>query len=379
MARIRRLSIFMPRPSRFYEALLGQMRRGFAACDVETSGTTTLLDADAMRNWLEVHRPDAILEMNRPRCDLPWLPKDVRHIAWIVDWNGRLKEEFCGSDMTYLFCPSWDHEFPHSSFHRWWGPGACPVDYPATEHICETDMAFVGHVPPPWSNAELARLVARDNDHYTFADLLPNLSRDIRAGRGRINSPGDALRIARRICTAAVGSELRDDPVLIYDITTRVNRMLTRRALIDAALTCDKRLELYGPANWQQWPTYAPSYRGELKTPSELHALYTKAAVSLHEGVGLHFRSLDVMASGGLLFYRESAYDHVKPGGIAEVFEPGVHYVPFTLGNLRDQVNRYLADSRAAMTIRKNAAAAVANAHTWRHRARQVLTDYARM
>lgn len=368
------ISIFLPRDTDFYRGLLAQMRRGFEELGVTTSGALRHLGADEMHDWCGAHRPDVVFEMNRPRRDAPFLPHDVRHICWLVDFNGRPLEHFEGSDITYLFGVTWPECYPHKGFSRWFGPGACPLDYPAVSREFDVDTSFVGHGPKPWTAAELSRDVTGGRGACSFAELLPGFERRIRQNRDRLRSATDFLHLAQDACAELSSQPLILDEVLQYDVTCRVIRHLNRCDLLDAVLTSESSMALYGPPNWNQWPRYAPYYRGWLSTPEELHRVYVTSAVNLHEGNGIHFRSMDVMSSGGLLMFRETAHD-AKHGGIRSMFEPWVHYVPFTLDTLPERLAQCRIDCARAKKIRKEAARAIHAAHTWRHRAQEVLRD----
>jgi hypothetical protein len=105
-----------------------------------------------------------------------------------------------------------------------------------------------------------------------------------------------------------------------------------------------------------------------------MREVYARSRINLHEGAGIHFRSMDIMSTGGLLFFRESPEDHL-PGGMNSLFEPDVHYVPFTIDNLPHRIAELLADPERAARVRRNAAAEIARAHTWQCRARDILRD----
>lgn len=374
---IRHVSIFLPGDTDFYRGLLAQMRRGFEAIGVRTSGALTHLDAADMRDWCGAHRPDVVFEMNRPRADAEFLPAHIAHVCWVVDFNGRPLEHFAGSDITYLFGDSWVQHYPHASFCRWFGPGACEVDYSPTEHRGEIDASFAGHVPNPWSDAELARDLTGCGA-CTFGELLPEIERVLREHRDRLHSTEQYLELVGDACRRRCGHALVLDEVLRYDITCRVVRHLNRADLVDAVLAADASIALFGPANWSRWPRYAPHYRGWLADPADMRRVYATSRVNLHEGNGVHFRQMDAMSTGGLLFFRETASD-AGHGGIRSLFEPHAHYVPFTLESLGDTLREYLGDPRRADRVRAAAAAAIAGAHTWRHRAAEVLRDLAQI
>ncbi len=371
---MKHLSIFLPQETHFYRGLLAQMRRGFEAEGVATSGLCRLLGADEMAAWCAAHRPDVVFEMNRPRQDAPFLPREIAHVVWVVDFNGRSLEHFAGSEITYLFGLTWPSRYPHRGFHRWFGPGACPVDY-AAEPGSEAgvDASFAGHIPRPWSAAELAREVT-DGGRLTFGALLPDLERELRAARGRLYTADDFVAIAARIAAQRGAGALQLDATLRYDVSGRTVRMLNRTDLIDRVLEATRSLSLHGPENWAAWPRYAPYYRGVLETPAELRAVYQAARLTLHEGNGVHFRAMDCLSAGGLLFFRTTVHDHL-PGGLATLFEPHVHYVPFALDELPAVAAEYLGDGARAARVRRAGAAAIRAGHTWQHRAREVLRD----
>lgn len=376
MATPRHIAIFLPQETPFYRALLAQMRRGFEGEGVETSGLCRLLGEAEMAGYVAAQRPDVIFEMNRPRCEARFIPRAVKHVCWVVDFGGRSLAQFEGSEITYLFGLTWPAQYPHAGFHRWFGPGACEVDYDAAplevmDPRFAADVAFAGHMPRPWTEAELGREIARG---LSFGAVLPELEARLRALRGRLVSADDFVQVAQAIATERGAGPLTLDPRLRYDVTGRVIRHLNRGDLVDAALGATSSLALYGSENWRAWPRYAPHYRGFLAEPAALRAVYQGARITLHEGNGMHFRALDCMSAGGLLFFRSTAHD-LAPGGIASFFSPHVHYVPFDLDNLAAEIATYLADEPRARQIRRDAAAAIRAGHTWRHRAREVLRD----
>lgn len=331
----KRVSVFLPRDNDFYRGLLPQMLRGFAGAGVEVTGGLGHLGPDAMRDHCAAFKPDIVFEMNRPRCDAEFIPRHIAHVCWVVDFNGRALAHFEGSTATYLFGESWVRHYPHAGFCRWLGPGACEHDYAFAPHEPVDDVSFAGHMPNPWSEAELARDVTGIGE-CTFGEILPSIEHLLRTMPAD-RSPDDLLGAVGDACRSRCGHGLLLDDVLRYDITGRTVRHVNRSDLVDAALGQTSRIALYGPPNWAKWPAYAACYRGWLDTPPAMRRAYAQAAINLHEGTGIHFRSMDVMSTGGLVLWRTTPHDHLF-GGIAQQFESGVDYVPFELETDRKSV-----------------------------------------
>ena len=102
-----RLSVFLPRPTGFYRGLLPQMLRGFEQAGFEVSGTTEHLGEAELLDWCRSHKTDVVFEMNRTRSEVPFLPRSILHISWVVDFLGRTEAQIQGSDLTYFFTTGW--------------------------------------------------------------------------------------------------------------------------------------------------------------------------------------------------------------------------------------------------------------------------------
>ncbi|MEE9383888.1 MAG: glycosyltransferase [Nannocystaceae bacterium] len=382
---VRRVSLFFPRRNSFYAGVLRQMTLGFETCGVEVMGHLGLLPAEELCDWCRLHRPDVVFEMNRPGCEVQNLPAGVRHVVWVVDMQGRGMGYYEGSAITYFLILGSERSYPHSSFCRWMGPGSCPTDYPEAAHSPETTVSFVGHIPRPWSSTELGRNVTGGRAPITLRDLVEPLTerllsiREMRheeRAKNRLGRTGKShvLKLASQICMEKAGVPLLVDERLAYDIDGRMVRYANRRELGDLLVDGTATTDIYGSENWMLWPQYAAYYRGWLDTPVKMHGVYRRSVVNVHEGVGIHFRSMDILSTGGLLFFRATGYDRYH-GGIGSIFEAGEHYVPFSVVDFRDKVDLYSRDRDRAQRIRRAAAAEIRAKHTWTHRTRQILDD----
>lgn len=213
-----RLSVFLPRPTGFYRGLLPQMLRGFEQAGFEVSGTTEHLGEAELLEWCRSHKTDVVFEMNRPRAEVPFLPRSIRHITWVVDFLGRTEEQIHGSDLTYFFTTGWVMAFPYDTFSDWLPPGSCPDTYAPNDAPFESDVSVAGHVPPPWSDAELARNVSRTARPMQFGDLLPQYQSYLEEVERNIETQfadhGTLWDAINRLVSDATGDGIVDDPAV---------------------------------------------------------------------------------------------------------------------------------------------------------------------
>ncbi|MBX7082682.1 MAG: glycosyltransferase [Nannocystaceae bacterium] len=386
----RRIAIFLPRDNDFYRALLPQMCRGFEACGVEASGVLRLLAPAELADYCASTRTEVVLEMNRARADVAGLPREVLHLSWVVDLGGRAVDDFVGSDVTYLFSDAWLQHFTRGTPMRWLPPGTCTHDYPARPHRGGFALGFLGHIPNPWSAAELARDVTGGAGACDFGTLLPAIERLLRTAGDESLSVDGVLDRIDAVCRDRSGHPLVLDPTLAYDITCRVIRHLNRTELTDGALAMhaqlssqpwaarwrERWLAIWGTPNWSRWPAYAPHYRGWLDRPAAMGEAYADVAVVLHEGTGMHFRSVDAMATGAVVAFRELDHE-TRKDGLHTVMHAGEHFVAFPLRDMQAALGELLSDRVRAQAIRDAAAAEVRARHGWQHRAAQILEDVA--
>lgn len=367
------VSVFMPRDNAWYRMVAAQIAHGFAAHGFVVSTHCGVLDESRLANWIKLHRPRLIFEMNRPRADIPFLNKSIIHLCWVVDFNGRAISEFQGSEITYLFGPKWLEKVTVPGCYRWMGPGVCPESYFPEPSCYRYDASFVGHIPNPWSDEELARNVAADGAFLAFSAILPHLVDEYNRHKPSLKTHQDYLKLIRELATREFQVEIDLNHQLEYDLTGRLIRLINRRELIDKLITVTD-LALFGPQNWQNWPEYQRFYRHFLETSQQMRAVYHQSRINLHEGNGMHFRVMDCMASAGLMFIRRNDYDD-KPGGIKNFFEPGQHYVDFDLDDVADKYAYYQKNHQLADKIRQAGFHAVLKQHTWRHRVADILGD----
>ncbi|MEM7447928.1 MAG: glycosyltransferase [Myxococcota bacterium] len=341
-----------------------------------SSGSCKLLNAEEMHYWCQKYHPDVVFEMNRCRDEVPFLPKEIPHIGWLVDLRGQTFADFSGSEIIYLFMNTWPQHFrDRNSLCRFFSPGSCPSTYvpDSKDTVIEHEISFLGHMTNPWSEPELSRGISEEKG-MKFGDLLPELEERLRPFLAETQSTEHPIDFAKAICRRKGFTLRSDDPVLRYDIASRTVRNLSRRNLIDAVLRCTDTLSLFGPENWKKWPEYVSHYRGFLSSPNAMNDVYRSSRFNLHEGAGMHFRALDCMCAGGLLLAAKNPHES-EAGGLSEYFIPDEHYVPFSVDTLEETLNKYVQESKRYVEVRHRAAERVRETHTWRHRGIEILRD----
>ena len=155
-------------------------------------------------------------------------------------------------------------------------------------------------------------------------------------------------------------------------------RMRNRHQLMALVLNSTASIRIYGSENWADWPQYRRYYQHFVHHSDELKRIYQTTKLNLHEGVGPHFRVFDAMSAGGLMFVKRTPDDRAE-GGMLEIFEPFVHYVPFLENDFVELAERYLNDDAARCRIIDEAAKQIQAKHTWSHRAAKIIEDYRRV
>jgi hypothetical protein len=206
-----------------------------------------------------------------------------------------------------------------------------------------------------------------------------------------VSNHGTHWDAINRLVSEATGDGIIDDPAVKYDLLGRLPRTGLRQSMVSEALKAGHSLRIFGTKGWLGWPELAPYYGGFLEEPADLARVYTSTRINLHEGVGMHFRSMDCLAAGSLLFYctrRKSTdpqgpWNWRQPTGSMSDYQPpllpGQHYVEYYPGELAEKSRYYLAHPEQIEKIRQSARQAILEGHTWRHRALKIARDLERL
>ncbi|MEO5376666.1 MAG: glycosyltransferase [Magnetococcus sp. DMHC-6] len=378
MNKYHKIAVFLPSDTPFYRALWLQIKRGFEKKGIHIVGGTTLLPEKDLLTFCHQHLPNAILEMNRTRFDLPYLPSHIQHIAWIVDRKGREDHEFSNSDILYYFCDDLidTASIQGTQIIDWLPPGFCPQTYFLHKQPQIVDFSFVGHIPFPWNPDELNRSIIQSNGlSLSFAQLIEAYEKLLQENDLSNFVNTDYINLAQKIIKNHTGIEVNLDNVLRYDLGCRALRMRNRHRLIRLALeNTQGSLRIHGTGGWEAWPQYRSFFHGPIFDPAQLCALFQKSRINLHVGTDIHFRSLDCLASGGFLFYLKSP-DNKTIGRIESILEPDRHYIPVTEEDFSDKAKFYLSHDEKRQQISTAASQTIHANHTWSHRADTILKD----
>lgn len=383
MKAISKIAIFLPKANAFYTSLIFQMKRGLEAHGVDVWCGLQHMDEVSLLGFCREWKPDVIFEMNRTRNEIPSLPKDIKHIAWVVDTNGRYNSHFKGSEIIYFIGHNWMNANQSTdSFVDFLPPGVCPQVYFYSESDQISDFSFVGHIPLPWDNEDKNRIIANGSDgQITFGDLLEQFIDRIEDTKKKYFTNDTYIEVAIQLIKEILKESiiLNMDDIMRYDIGCRTIRMLYRKKLVDLILQISKDIRIFGSSNWEKWPEYKDYYISFLSNPLDIRNVYQTSRINLHEGVALHFRSIDCLASGGLLFYFEDSPADDANESICRYFEPDRHFILFNKDNLAEKARYYLSDEQSRRKIGQSASHETMQNHTWHHRWRKILSDIKRL
>ncbi len=382
------ISIFLPSESIFYRRLFAFLSNAFQQLNFEVSGGYKLLTDNEMVQWVSDKKPNYVFEMNRIKDEIPSLHElNIPHIAWIVDFQGRDETHIKGSDITYFFDPDWDENYTTGGLQDWLPPGTCTdTFFPSKQSRIKEcfDFSFIGHIPKPWSDKELLRPLQKDS-HITFKTLLNKYIDHLKTTEFELKTHKNLSDIIEKLTKQLVGTDILLPLEIKYDLMERTKRMKNREELISFASGKSEVIAIYGSSNWAKWYKYKKYYKNFASCPNRLNNIHQNTKRNLHDGVSFHFRAIDCMASGGLIFHynnkskKKLNQDQKPECGLHNFFNKKSHFIEFqnnTFDNAFEISNQLeYAGSKAQKETRK----IIAAHHTWRHRAKKIISDINRL
>ncbi len=376
-----KIGLFLPQNNHFYARIATALKTGFEAFGHKVFYDLKLYESDMLLQFCRCFEPDCIFEMNRSKNEIDELPGNIIHIAWIVDLLGRDINDIQESELIYFFGTGWKdlHVNKHESFVDWLPPGFCPDTYKPTHRSKIFDFSFIGHIPRPWASTELNRIIyAQGDTYFTFKQLFEQCQ-STWAQHGGLHQlrPRQYLQMIEDVLRSNINNDFRiNDRIIKYDIETRSTRMINRQTLMDKALSSSSSTSIFGSNNWLEWPNYRPFYAGYLDTHDKVRNIYQSTKLSLHEGIGIHFRTLDCMGAGGTLAFMPTSRDDLTDG-INSHFEPFRHYIPIDINGDCGHLKYYLKNDSKILKIAQEASLLVKQKHTWYARCKKILSNIA--
>ncbi|AMK77752.1 hypothetical protein A1342_16005 [Methylomonas methanica] len=336
-----------------------------------------------MDEWLRERRPDAVFEMNRVKDDIPVLHEyKIPHIAWIVDFQGRTEAQIKGSEITYFFDPGWDCNYATGGLQDWLPPGTCTDTFKPFSRFAniEVEFNFVGHIPLPWSQQELNRTVA-ENTNLVFGDLLNRYMSFLEKTKHQPKTHADLRNIVDDIVQEVVAKKVELSDSIYYDLLERTKRLRNRTELLSFALKKTDSIAIYGSQNWRFWDAYGKFYRHFVECPNEINTLHQTSSINLHDGLSFHFRSIDCLASGGLLLWYDNfdldMKSKKKGRGLQDHFENGRHYYTFRDDSFDEVYSRIINNDSSRKDVISDVGKIIHAEHTWLNRANKIINDLA--
>lgn len=383
MARLHRIALFAEQTPLFVNVLLG-LKDGFEQIGIEAFAGWPPLPGHLMPAFLANFRPDAILEINRSRNQIPDFDGKILHICWLQDFQfaGRpLLGTVGGSQLTYFMNPPDMFDVTPNTF----GPSSLLwpgvnerlyCDAPTSEPCY--DMTLVGHQYPPLTDAVLdATLTLRGidcgrmRDYVTYFDQSGFCEADFNLPALHTVIEGWFQRFIPDMSIAEIEPQRR---FLFHEA---LPRMSLRCRIATAMLELSHNVRFFGSAGWGQWPQFAPYYDGELLDPLAAAAVFRATRLNVHASIWpLHYRPLDCMASGAAVMINAVRHPDVARLFYTQ-FIPNEDFIEYEMDSFTQTAARALQDKAWLDRVRRNGARAVLAGHTYRHRAEQIVRDLA--
>lgn len=375
---ITHISIFLPNDTSFYRRVFRCLEKSFEQAGVKVSGGCRLLTESEMYLWLSNNKPDAVFEMNRVKDDIPILHDfSIPHITWIVDFKGRTGNHIRGSDITYFFDPGWNINYDVGGMQDWLPPGACIKTFTPLQlnHGIEAEFSFIGHIPKSWSDEELSRKIDSESD-ATFEMLLHDYQKYLEGSKFVIKTHNDLEDIIKNICKKLSIKESSLDAEIYYDLIEKTKRLSNRVELLNFALKKSESVAIYGSTNWKEWPDYQKYYKYFIDCPNEINVIHQSSMINLHDGVSFHFRAIDCMASGGVIFWYDNSSVKVEQG-LHNFFDDQWHFYAFREDDYDEVYEDFKrnSDSKKRNKAKNEMISLINSYHTWDHRVNKIIKD----
>ena len=381
MANVRRVGIFCdPNHGNAMTHVLG-LRSGFRDLGVEVSTGFMFLDGWRLARFIDQFRPDFIIEINRSRNQVADYGDDFPHIAWVQDCcpsGGKLiADGYGGSVINYsTMDPRAAGLNPDSGRWECLHAGIDPGLYHPLALPAAWDLSMIGQLWQPLTADDLQVPVASGGVETTVGEIQAAF---LTAGIGHNNLD---LTVLDRFLISFMGArnpEYQWDSAyyaLLCLYAGRLARLDDRPRMLRAVLAATAKVAFFGTGSWQSYPDLSAHFAGEIYRASDENTVINASHLVFHSGnVLMHDRVLKAMAAGRATVFNRTPFDD-GPYGIGRHFEPGEDFVFLGQDDIGEVVRALLADEPRRRRMGERARRRVLEAHTWRHRAQRILSDF---
>jgi len=357
--------------SSFYTNLFTSIKKGFEENNCIVRGKPYLISNDNLREEIMNFSPDFVLEINRTKSEIEGFPKHVIHVSWIFDlWDSTPKNLY--SDIIYTFGYDWLKIFPKScAKYIACLPPATDTDiFKPLNTKPHFDFSFFGHIPKPWNEQELNRVVGyRGKNPIYFKDIIKHIETALLSKFNPYLADDNLFSFESFQKKHQFEFSHNLTTELKYDITTRIFRQKNRLKFLSKISKTNKNISIFG-TNWECYKNFSKYYKGYIESPSELNKAIQRSNIMLHDNHNLHFRILDAMACGTPVTVTtpRAQGDNLERYG----FFKNIHYLEVNL--FEDKI--FTSPPKKQLNaISLKAMRLVNKKHLWRHRAKKILSD----
>jgi hypothetical protein len=380
MAGVKRVGIFCYEENSLINHVLG-LKSGFEQLGIEVATGFNYLYGGRMALFLDMFRPDFVIEINRSRNQIPDCDEPFHHIAWVQDnatFRRRVSWGFGGSDMSYFVLDPEVLGFDGRTIGRWdyLQMAADESQYYPLDIAPTWDVSTMAYLPAPFEESELRQVIPCGRAEATLGEIHDEfLKTDIRLSNFHMSRIEDfVVSFCRARDPDYQPDEILERLMIFFE--DRVLRRLERAGGLMEILKVTQNIRLFGAVEWALDPAFAPHYSGRVYKPSQKNLINNLSRIIFHNGIlHQHERVFEAMACGRPVLMNRTPYDEL-PYGIRSHFDPDEHFVFHENDDIAEVTASLLKDDGRRERIGRQARERCLGGHTWRHRAEKILADF---
>jgi spore maturation protein CgeB len=387
MAKVKRVALFGEYNNNCNLHQIDGLRWGFEALGIETIFGFEWIRGEAMSKFLDLCKPDFVFEINRSRKQIPECEDGFHHIAWIQDDAsfpyGALNDITggCGqSDITYFLNDPKMHDLDERIGRIGRLLHATDPNAFTPQNISPAcDVITVGHLAPPpkCQYYEFVQKFDCCGVQTTMEEIhQPLLTAGICHANFEVGAFNEFLTEFMKTKKSDFLPDKRTFARIRARYSSSIIRGIDRARLLHKLVRVTRNVRFFGDGYWKHDELLAPHFYGAIHTTAEKVAANASARIMFHNGnLAMHERVLEAFAMGRPVMLNHTLYDDA-PSGINEYFVPGEDFVFYNEDNIEDVTRELLGDKARLARVATNTRRKIQAAHTWRHRAQQILDDF---